>query len=145
MSAWSTRFSAAGSALPTTLVSSTKLTVVAPAHAAGTVHVLVTTAGGTSMAYLVSGGDVSKKVLDALNRIRAAAQIPCELTIPAPPGGHTVDLTRVNVIRTSASCVSMKFATTQTSWGTMAMTAWPIWTYAPASTALRVTRPASGA
>ena len=44
-----------------------------------------------------------------------------------------------------ASCVSMKFATTQTSWGTMAMTAWPIWTYAPASTALRVARPASGA
>jgi hypothetical protein len=56
------------------------------------------------MAYLVSGGDVSKKVLDALNRIRAAAQIPCELSIPSPPSGHTVDLTRVNVIRTSSSC-----------------------------------------
>jgi hypothetical protein len=60
--------------------------------------------GGSKMAYLVSGGDVSKQVFDALNRIRAAAQIPCDLTIPAPPGGHTIDLTRVNVIRTSASC-----------------------------------------
>jgi hypothetical protein len=64
----------------------------------------IATAGGSGMAYLVSGGDVSKQVLDALNRIRAAAQIPCELNIPTPPNGHTVDLTRVNVIRTSASC-----------------------------------------
>ena len=44
------KFSGTGSALPTTFVSSTKLTVVAPAHAAGAVHVLVTTAGGTSTA-----------------------------------------------------------------------------------------------
>jgi hypothetical protein len=64
----------------------------------------IATAGGSDMAYLVSGGDVSKKVLDALNRIRAAAQIPCELSIPTPPNGHTVDLTRVNVVRTSSSC-----------------------------------------
>jgi hypothetical protein len=64
----------------------------------------IATAGGSGAAYLVSGGDVSKQVLDALNRIRAAAQIPCELLIPTPPNGHTVDLTRVNVIRTSASC-----------------------------------------
>ena len=44
------RFSAAGSARATTFVSSTKLTVIAPAHAAGTVPVFVTTAGGTSTA-----------------------------------------------------------------------------------------------
>jgi hypothetical protein len=64
----------------------------------------IAVAGGTDHAYLVSGGDVSKQVLDALNKIRAAAQIPCELEIPPPPSGQTIDYGRVNVIRTSAGC-----------------------------------------
>jgi hypothetical protein len=64
----------------------------------------IAAAGGSDKAYLVSGGDVSKQVLDALNAIRASAQIPCQLSIPTPPEGHTVDLTRVNLVRTSSSC-----------------------------------------
>jgi uncharacterized repeat protein (TIGR01451 family) len=44
------RFGSAGSALPSTFVSSSKLTVTAPAHAAGAVNVFVTTGLGTSAA-----------------------------------------------------------------------------------------------
>jgi hypothetical protein len=42
------KFSSAGAALTTTFVSATRLTVSAPAHAAGTVDVFVTTTAGTS-------------------------------------------------------------------------------------------------
>jgi hypothetical protein len=42
------KFGATGSALPSTLVSSSKLTVTAPAHAAGRVNVFVTTPAGPS-------------------------------------------------------------------------------------------------
>lgn len=66
----------------------------------------IAAAGGTKQAYLVSGGDVAAKVLDALNAIRIAAQVPCELAIPDPPSGHTLDLTQVNVVRTSIRCES---------------------------------------
>jgi hypothetical protein len=61
-------------------------------------------AGGTESAYLVSGGDVAQKVVEALNEIRIAAQIPCELGIPRAPGSQTVDYTRVNILRTSSTC-----------------------------------------
>ncbi len=44
------KFSTAGAPLPATFVSATRLTAKAPAHAAGTVHVLVTTPAGTSAA-----------------------------------------------------------------------------------------------
>jgi hypothetical protein len=66
----------------------------------------IAAAGGTKQAFLVSGGDVPAKVLDALNAIRVAAQVPCELAIPDPPTGHVLDLTRVNVVRTSIRCES---------------------------------------
>ena len=66
----------------------------------------IAAAGGTKQAFLVSGGDVAAKVLDALNAIRVAAQVPCELAIPDPPSGHMLDLTRVNVVRTSIRCES---------------------------------------
>lgn len=54
-------------------------------------------AGGTNSAYLVSGGDVTQSVLEALNAIRADAVIPCELNIPQPGGGEQLDFTRVNL------------------------------------------------
>jgi hypothetical protein len=44
------KFGSGGALLPTTFVSTTRLTVTAPAHAAGTVNVLVRTAAGTSTA-----------------------------------------------------------------------------------------------
>lgn len=58
----------------------------------------IAAAGGTDKAYLVEGGDVGTKVLDALNSIRGAAQIPCEMKIPPPPDGQTIDHTRVNIV-----------------------------------------------
>jgi hypothetical protein len=64
----------------------------------------IAVAGGTEKAYLVSGGDVTSQVLTALNDIRAAAAIPCQLQIPPPPTGSTLDLTKVNVIHTTNSC-----------------------------------------
>jgi Mg-chelatase subunit ChlD len=64
----------------------------------------IAVAGGTDKAYLVSGGDVSKQVLAALNAIRLAAQVPCVLSIPMPPMGHSLDYTRVNLLRTSVDC-----------------------------------------
>ncbi len=54
-------------------------------------------AGGTDQAYLVDGGDVANAVLEALNAIRADAAIPCELQIPEPPEGETLDLNQVNI------------------------------------------------
>jgi hypothetical protein len=42
------KFGSAGPALTTTFVSATRLTVSAPAHAAGTMDVFVTTTAGTS-------------------------------------------------------------------------------------------------
>jgi hypothetical protein len=64
----------------------------------------IAVAGGTEKAYLVSGGDVSSQVLAALNEIRAAASIPCELQIPPPPVGETINLGQVNVVHTTNSC-----------------------------------------
>jgi hypothetical protein len=51
--------------------------------------------GGTEQAYLVDGGRDS--VLQALNAIRAAAMIPCELTIPPAPPGETLSYDQVNI------------------------------------------------
>jgi hypothetical protein len=64
----------------------------------------IAVAGGTDQAYLVSGGDVSTQVLAALNAIRAAATIPCQLRIPPPPQGQTINLDQVNVVYTTSSC-----------------------------------------
>lgn len=66
----------------------------------------IAAAGGTKQAFLVNGGNVSAKVLDALNAIRAAAQVPCEMTIPDPPSGKSLDLTKVNVVATTIRCES---------------------------------------
>jgi von Willebrand factor type A domain len=64
----------------------------------------IAAAGGTDKAYLVSGGDVTSQVLAALNAIRAAASIPCELQIPPPPSGQTLNLDKVNVVYTTNTC-----------------------------------------
>lgn len=61
-------------------------------------------AGGTKKAYLVAGGDVTQQVLDALNQIRAAASIPCELAIPPAPSGKSLDLEKVNLVYTTEAC-----------------------------------------
>jgi hypothetical protein len=64
----------------------------------------IAVAGGTDKAYLVSGGDVSSQVLAALNEIRAAAQIPCQLQIPPAPPNQTINLGQVNVVHTTNAC-----------------------------------------
>ena len=61
-------------------------------------------AGGTEEAYLVGNEDVTENVLAALNAIRASAAIPCNIKIPAPIGGQTIDYTRVNVAYADAAC-----------------------------------------
>src|SRR5204863_9451152 len=62
----------------------------------------IAVAGGTDKAYLVSGGDVSAQVLAALNEIRAAAAIPCQLQIPPPPAGQSLNFDKVNVVHTTS-------------------------------------------
>jgi hypothetical protein len=61
-------------------------------------------AGGTNKAYLVEGNDVSKQVLDALNAIRGAASIPCDLALPPAPAGQRLDLTKVNIVYANSAC-----------------------------------------
>ncbi len=54
-------------------------------------------AGGTEQAYLTDSDDVAGSVLEALNAIRADAVIPCDLQIPSPPDGETLDTSKVNL------------------------------------------------
>jgi hypothetical protein len=62
-------------------------------------------AGGTDHAYLIGDQDVQQKVLQALNSIRGAASIPCELKVPEPKGGASLDYGLVNVAYQDSSCV----------------------------------------
>jgi hypothetical protein len=64
----------------------------------------IAVAGGTERAYLVEGGDVSAQVLDALNRIRGDAAIPCQLQLPQPPNGQTLVYDQVNLEYESSEC-----------------------------------------
>lgn len=57
----------------------------------------IAVAGRTERAFLVEGGDVAQSVLEALNAIRAAASIPCELEIPPPLPGERLDYAKVNL------------------------------------------------
>jgi len=61
-------------------------------------------AGGTDHAYLVGDQDVQQQVLQALNSIRGAASIPCELKLPEPKGGAPLDYGLVNVAYQDSSC-----------------------------------------
>ena len=54
-------------------------------------------AGGTDHAYLTDTSDVAGSVLAALNAIRADAVIPCDLQIPQPPTGETLNPAKVNL------------------------------------------------
>lgn len=61
-------------------------------------------AGATKSAYLVGDKDVSANVLNALNAIRGAATVPCELEIPAADNGGTLDYGQVNVVYSTSGC-----------------------------------------
>lgn len=64
----------------------------------------IAVAGGTGHAYLVEGGDVSAKVLAALNQIRADAVIPCNLELPPVAPDQRPDYDRVNLEYADAGC-----------------------------------------
>lgn len=59
-------------------------------------------AGGTGDAYLVEDRNAAADVLAALNQIRFAASIPCELSIPKPAGASSLDYSRVNLSLSAA-------------------------------------------
>lgn len=61
-------------------------------------------AGGTDHAYLIGDQDVERQVLQALNSIRGAASIPCELKLPESTDGMPLDYGLVNVAYQDASC-----------------------------------------
>jgi hypothetical protein len=69
----------------------------------------IAVAGGTDQAYLVEGGDVGAGVRTALNRIRGAAAIPCELALPEPPPGDVLSLNAVNLTYAAADCALTPF------------------------------------
>lgn len=59
----------------------------------------VAKAGGTDQAFIVDAatGDTSAQFLDALNRIRGAAVIPCQYVLPPSEPGREIDPQKVNV------------------------------------------------
>jgi Mg-chelatase subunit ChlD len=61
-------------------------------------------AGGTDHAYLIGDQDVEQQVLKALDSIRGAASIPCDLKLPEPTGGAPLDYGLVNVAYQDSSC-----------------------------------------
>lgn len=75
----------------------------------------IAVAGGTGQAYLVEGGDVGTAVRTALNRIRGAAAIPCELELPAPPAGEALDLDRINLSYEADDCSLALFSAVRTA------------------------------
>ena len=64
----------------------------------------IAAAGKTRSAYLVGDQDVTANVLAALNSIRGDAVIPCELSIPKPTDGGTLDYSRVNLVYSTSGC-----------------------------------------
>jgi hypothetical protein len=73
----------------------------------------IAAAGGTDHAYLVEGGDVSTQVLDALNRIRGDAAIPCQLQLPEPPVNQSLAYDQVNLEYETSACESTLFPSVQ--------------------------------
>jgi hypothetical protein len=57
----------------------------------------IAAAGGTKTPFIVGGAAITQQILDALNQIRALAQIPCHIKLPPPPTGTTLKLDEVNV------------------------------------------------
>jgi von Willebrand factor type A domain len=70
----------------------------------------IAVAGGTDQAYLVQSGDVGAQVLQALNRIRGSAAIPCELSLPEPPLGDSLALDEVNLEYEADECARTPFS-----------------------------------
>ena len=64
----------------------------------------IAAAGGTNQAYLVESGG-GPEILQALNRIRNDARIPCTLQLPQTTGA-TLDLNTVNLVYTDAGCAT---------------------------------------
>jgi hypothetical protein len=64
----------------------------------------VAKAGGTQGAFIVDAatGDTSAQFLDALNKIRGAAVIPCQYRLPASTADKTLALDKVNISFTPA-------------------------------------------
>jgi hypothetical protein len=55
-------------------------------------------AGGTGTPFVLTAtGDLGQKLQDALNQIRGATQLPCELTIPPATAGSSLDYMKVNL------------------------------------------------
>jgi hypothetical protein len=77
-------------------VSPTKIYVLGVGQALQNLN-QIAVAGRTDRAYLVEGGDVTQSMLAALNAIRGAATIPCDLRIPQPATGQELDYQRVNL------------------------------------------------
>ncbi|HET9957423.1 MAG TPA: VWA domain-containing protein [Polyangiaceae bacterium] len=69
----------------------------------------IAAAGGTERAYLVDDRDVANSVLQALLQIRGAAQIPCDIEIPEPDPGLTLDYSKINVLSSATSCAVQPF------------------------------------
>ncbi len=63
----------------------------------------IAAAGGTDEAFLVEG-ESSESILHALNEIRAAATVPCELRIPESPSAEGLDYNEVNLVYVDAGC-----------------------------------------
>jgi hypothetical protein len=66
-------------------------------------------AGGTEGAYLVAE-DSSQGVLDALNAIRGAAQLPCEFDVDEPSGDRALDYDETDVVFMDEECVVRRIA-----------------------------------
>lgn len=66
-------------------------------------------AGGTRSPYLVQDGDVSERVLEALNAIRGDAGVPCQMPLPLPPTGELLAYDKVNLVHASATCSGTVF------------------------------------
>lgn len=75
----------------------------------------IAASGGTERAYLVNGGDVGEEVLTALNRIRGAAAIPCELALPEPPAGGALALDSVNLDYAGDDCQITPFSSVRSA------------------------------
>jgi hypothetical protein len=95
---------AASGRLLTPAVSTFVIGVVGPADvdAPGNLDEIAAS-GGTTKAFIVdTAGDVQKQFRDALNKIRASG-LSCELAVPTPPGGQTLNYKEVNVAFDSGS------------------------------------------
>jgi hypothetical protein len=74
----------------------------------------IAVAGGTNQAYIVSSGDITQQVLQALNTIRSQAAIPCDIALPADPT-QTINYQQVNVSYCDGSATHYTFYYVATS------------------------------